>query len=132
MIEIFFYGLFMDIDLLSRNRLDPKNPRQGYLQNYALKIGNRASLIPSKGDRSYGLLISVNGDRIHKLYAEPSVADYIPEEVEIHLENNETVKAICYNLPLELLTGTNESYAKSLFNLAKGLGFPVEYLEKIQ
>lgn len=129
--EVFFYGLFMDLSILSKNGIEPTDSRKGYLNDYALKIGNRASLIPSKGESSYGLLMTVDQDKIQALYAEASVSDYVPEEVEVILESGDKVKAICYNLPLELLTGTNSSYAKKLHQLAQSLEFPTNYLEKI-
>ena len=135
--EVFFYGLFMDVSILLKNGIKPSNPRRGYLNDYALKIGNRASLIPCKNEKSYGIVMSIDNDAIHKLYAEASVADYIPEEVNIitiptAFGTNESVCAICYNLPAESLSGTNESYAKSLYKLAKKEGFPADYLEKIK
>ena len=129
--EVFFYGLFMDEDILVKNGIDPSNPRKGYLKDYALKIGNRASLIQFKNEKAYGILMEVNEEEITKLYAEKSVADYIPEEVTIVTGSNEQQTATCYNLPAELLTGTNELYAKSLYELAKKLNFPKEYLDKI-
>ncbi|WP_420601327.1 hypothetical protein [Flagellimonas sp.] len=131
-IEVFFYGLFMDQTILSKNGIVPSNPRKGHLNNYALKIGNRASLIPSKGEQSYGIVLSCDADTIRKLYSEASVADYIPEQVEVITEPNGTVQATGYNLPSELLTGTNTAYAESLYILAKQKGFPENYLEKIK
>lgn len=129
--EVFFYGLFMDKDILIKNGINPSNPRKGYLNNYTLEIGNRASLIQCKNEKAYGIIMEVNDEEIIKLYAEKSVADYIPEKVKIVTESNEHLIATCYNLPLELLTGTNELYAKSLYELAKKLNFPKEYLDKI-
>ena len=130
--EVFFYGLFMDETILLKNGIKPTNPRKGYLNDYALKIGNRASLIPVENERSYGIVMTVDRDAIHNLYAETSVADYTPEEVNVITDTNDSVKAICYNLPLKLLTGTNEHYALSLHKLAKRLNFPNDYLEKIR
>lgn len=130
--EVFFYGLFMDEAILLKNGITPSNPRIGYLEHYALKIGNRASLLPSENKRSYGVLMAVDSDAIQGLYAEPSVADYIPEEVTIITESGDPVSAYCYNLPLELLTGTNPQYASALYELAKNKGFPNDYLEKIK
>lgn len=129
--EVFFYGLFMDKNSLVKKGISPSNPRKGYLNNYTLKIGNRASLIQSKNEKAYGIVMTVNDDEVVKLYAEKSVADYIPEKVEVVTETNEHLIATCYNLPLEILTGTNELYAKSLYELAKKLNFPEEYLNKI-
>ncbi len=130
--EVFFYGLFMDVNILSKNGIRPSNPRKGYLKDYTLKIGNRASLIPCQNERAYGIVMTVDDDAIHDLYAEASVADYIPEEVNVIINSNESVTATCYSLPAESLTGTNESYAMSLYKLAKQEGFPDDYLEKIK
>lgn len=130
--EVFFYGLFMDESILIKNSLNPSNSRIAYLEGYTLKIGNRASLIPSKGERSYGLVFTVDQSAIKGLYAEASVSDYIPEDVEVITDSGEKVKASCYNLPLELLTGTNPDYAKSLHQLASRLGFPADYLAQIK
>lgn len=121
----------MDKKILLEKGISPSNPRKGYLQNYTLKIGNRASLIQSKDEKAYGIIMTVNDDDVVKLYAEKSVADYIPEKVEVITESNEHLTATCYNLPPELLTGTNELYAKSLYELAKNLNFPEDYLTKI-
>lgn len=130
--EVFLYGLFMDKNILIKNGISPSNPRKGYLNDYALKIGNRASLIPCKNEKSYGIALTVDNDAIHNLYAEASVADYIPEEVNIVTNTNESLTATCYNLPSESLTGTNELYAISLYKLAKQGGVPDDYLEKIK
>jgi len=130
--EVFFYGLFMDREILSKNGVKSSNPRMGFLLDYALKIGHRASLLPSPGERAYGILMTVESEAIQALYAEASVADYIPEEVNIVTTDNEQVAAICYNLPVELLTGTNETYARALHKLAKQLGLPHEYLRLLE
>ncbi len=130
--EVFFYGLFMDVSILLKNGIKPSNPRRGYLSDYALKIGNRASLIPCTNEKSYGIVMTIEDSTIHKLYAEPSVADYIPEAVNIILDSNESISATCYNLPAELLSGRNEIYAQSLYHLAKQKGFPKDYLDKIE
>ncbi|MDW3646058.1 MAG: gamma-glutamylcyclotransferase family protein [Bacteroidia bacterium] len=129
---LFFYGLFMDIDILAKNGVNPTNPRKAYLEDYALKIGTRASLIPAKGERAYGLLMSLEKEAVTKLYAEASVSDYLAEEVEVVIENQESRNAICYNLPQEALSGTNASYAKALYALARQLDFPEDYLAKIK
>lgn len=130
--EVFFYGLFMDESILAKNGVAPRNPRKGYLNDYTLKIGNRASLFPSKNEKAYGVVMAVEEDQIQKLYSEPSVADYVPEEVLVVINDNESVKAYCFNLPQASLTGTNAAYAKTLYELAEKLGFPEDYLIKIR
>lgn len=130
--EVFFYGLFMDVTILMKNGIKASNPRRGYLNDYSLIIGNRASLVPCNNDRAYGIVMTIDNDVIDDLYSESSVADYIPEEVNIITNTTDSIAAICYNLPPESLAGTNEAYARSLYKLAKQLGFPDAYLEKIK
>lgn len=130
--HLFFYGLFMDIEILHKKGIYPTNPRKAYLDHYALKIGERASLIPSPGERSYGLLMTMGKNDAEKLYSHPSVRDYIPEEVDTVTDSGEVVKAFCYNLPEKALAGSNKSYAMALCELIKQLHFPLEYQNKIK
>jgi len=54
-IDAFFYGLFMDIDILREADVAPVNPRRAYVDDFALRIGQRATLLPSTGGRAYGV-----------------------------------------------------------------------------
>lgn len=130
--EVFFYGLFMDINVLLEKGIEPKHPRKAYLKDYTLRIGERASLMYSKGDICHGILMVCDKYSLQKLYSEPSVADYVPEEVTVTTEQEESISALCYNLPPELIKGTNTTYALSLYKLAGHLEFPSAYLEKIK
>lgn len=129
--EVFFYGLFMDESILAKNGVGAINPRKAYLQNYELRIGNRASLIPAPGEISYGILMTCDQNALQRLYSESSVADYLPETVTVGTDNLGPIEATCYNLPTEKISGTNSSYVESLYQLAKRLGFPQAYLQKI-
>lgn len=130
--EVFFYGLFMDMDLLRDKGVDPANPRKGYLNDYTLILGERASLTSAEGKRAYGIVMSVADAAIRHLYSEASVTDYLPEEVVVRTEAREEIQAICYNLPIQLLTGTNPAYARSLYDLARRKGLPEAYVERIK
>ncbi|NQY29567.1 MAG: gamma-glutamylcyclotransferase [Flavobacteriaceae bacterium] len=115
-----------------KNEINSSSPRKGYLNNYTLKIGNRASLIQCEKEKAYGVLMTVNNEEIIKLYTEKSVADYTPEKVEIITDRKEHLRATFYNLPLKLLSENNELYAKSIYKSAKKLNFPQEYLKPNQ
>jgi hypothetical protein len=43
-IHVFFYGLFMDVDLLRSKGAQPENPRLASVSGFALRIGQRATL----------------------------------------------------------------------------------------
>ena len=130
--HIFFYGLFMDRTLLTGKGLTPSLPIQAHLEGYALKIGNRASLAPQIGSRAYGVVMELGDAEASDLYAEPSVADYQPETVQVTTAQGENMTVICYNLPTQLLTGTNAEYAKKLLDLGRTFQFPEPYLAEIE
>ena len=130
--EVFFYGLFMDPVVLAKNGIEPKNLRKASLKDYALKIGQRASLVPSTGETCYGILMTCDKYSLQTLYSDPSVLDYVPEEVTATTQTEEAIEALCYNLPPEMISGTNTEYAKSLYQLARQYDFPEDYLDHIK
>ena len=52
-IEAFFYGLYMDLDVFREAGVAPLAPRKAYVDGFALRIGRRATLLPSSGARAY-------------------------------------------------------------------------------
>jgi len=58
-IEAFFYGLSMDLDVLREAGVTPLTPRRAYVDDFALRIGRRATLLPAAGARAYGMLYTV-------------------------------------------------------------------------
>lgn len=131
-ISVFFYGLFMDESLLVAKGIRPKFSKLGYVDGFRLHIGERATLLPAKDSRSYGVLMEIAKDQAAELYSDESVCDYAAEPVVVHLPNDNQVAAVCYNLPASKLTGTNPRYAADLLALATGLGMPESYLESIR
>ena len=100
--------------------------------SFALKIGERATLVKSEGKRAYGSIMSLSTDELNSLYDEESVADYIPEDVVARSYENEKLCVVSYNLPLEKLEGKNKEYALSLARIAKKIGLPTEYVLEIE
>ena len=131
-IVVFFYGLFMDIDVLGDNGVTPVNPRPGYVDEFALRIGHRATLIPEEGARAYGMLISLTQSEIERLYSESGLELYRPEAILAHTLSGEPLAALCYNLlqapsPDE----RNPEYAQRLQSVLRKLDFPLVYIESI-
>jgi len=130
--NVFFYGLFMDEDLLAKKGISPSKAEVGFVDGFALRIGERATLIRSADTRSYGVMMNISSDQANELYAENSVADYVPESVTVELLNGSKVEASCYNLPVDKVTGTNKVYAQALLEVANRLGLPESYLVEIR
>lgn len=131
-VSVFFYGLFMDETMLASRGIHPSSASVGFVEGYALRIGERATLVRSAHDRAYGRLMSLRPDDVEALYSHPSVADYVPEPVTVVLQDGAIDSAVCYNLPERKLAGTNADYAISLLALARRVGLPSPYLEQIE
>jgi hypothetical protein len=130
--NVFFYGLFMDEALLAKKGISPTNAEVGYVDGFTLRIAERATLVRSDGARSYGVMMIISPDEAKELYAESSVADYVPESVTVALAVGGKVEATCYNLPVDKVTGTNRVYAEALWEVANSLGLPKNYLDEIR
>jgi hypothetical protein len=131
-IEAFFYGLFMDVEVLGESRVVPSNIRRAYVSDFALRIGERATLVASVGARAYGMLMSLTHRDLAALYSAPSVAQYRPEAVFVQTLDGVTTAALCYNLveapgPDE----RNPEYASRLQTVLRKLGFPSEYVASV-
>lgn len=130
--RVFFYGLFMDESLLATKGIKPVDASVGFVDGYGLRIGERATLVRRPDGRAFGAMMDIAPDEATELYAEDSVADYIPEPLTVELMDGTKVEATCYNLPADKITGTNKDYAEALWEVANNLGLPDSYLDEIR
>ena len=131
-IDAFFYGLFMDGDLLRKAGVEPTNPRRAYVDGFALRIGQRATLVPSAGGRAYGMLFALTHAELDRLYATPGLEQYHPEAVLAQPLVGTPLPALCYNLreapqPHE----RNSDYAAQLQQVLTVLDFPSAYVASV-
>jgi hypothetical protein len=131
-ISVFFYGLFMDHGVLRAAGVQPSRLRVARLPEYALKIGERATLLPMLGHTAYGVLTTLTHPELERLYAGPGLDAYRPEAVVVYPAVGPPVPALCFNLvvgpqPHE----RNPEYADKLRALAVRLDLPREYVATI-
>jgi hypothetical protein len=131
-VRVFFYGLFMDENLLAKKGIKPSEINLGFVDGYGLRIGERATLIRCPDSRAYGAMMDIAPSDATELYSEESVSGYVPEPVIVELMDGKQVEATCYNLPSDKVTGTNKRYADSLLEIATRLDFPDFYLDQIR
>lgn len=130
--SVFFYGLFMDPDLLRDKGLSPIACEAAQLAGYGLRIGARATLEKSRALRTYGSVIQLDEKELETLYSDESVADYLPERVIASSVHGDPMPALCYILPPAQLRGQNGTYARSLAIAARKLDLPAEYISEIE
>lgn len=132
-IEVFFYGLFMDADALKAKGVNPTNIRKASVPGFALRIGQRATLLRNPDGLAHGILMELTHTEVEQLYSEASVRAYRPEAVLCELNDGSRIPALCFNL-LEAPRAdeANSEYASKLRDLAIRLGFPSSYVDSIQ
>ena len=132
-VDVFFYGLFMDRQLLEDKGVQPTDVRLAAVPGFALRIGARAAMVPTVDVQVHGALMKLSHADIEKLYSEPSVRAYRPEPVLAVLRNGTTVAALCYNLPEPPAPDErNADYASKLRAVAQHIGLPGDYVTSIQ
>jgi hypothetical protein len=132
-IEVFFYGLFMDADLLRAKGVNPMNIRSASVPGFALRIGHRATLLPQPNGLAHGILMQLTPEELEQLYSESSVRAYRPEAVLCEASTGSSIPALCFNLiEPPRADEANSEYAAKLRELAARLGLPSDYVASIQ
>lgn len=132
-IEVFFYGLFMDAELLRSKGAHPENVRMAAVPGFELRIRQRATLLRNASSCAWGMLMQLTHAEVDQLYSEPSVQAYRPEAVLVQVSDGSFLPALCFNLvhppaPEE----KNPGYAAKLKQLAIRLQLPADYIECIR
>ncbi len=132
-VTAFFYGLFMDADLLKSKGVVVRAARAAHVEGYVLKIGQRAVLVPATNARCYGMLFDLTHAELGALYAGADLQSYRPEAVLAKIADDKQVAALCYNV-LEPVddSARNPEYAAKLRAVLVKLNFPAEYIQSVQ
>lgn len=127
LIDVFFYGLFMDPELLVGKGITPRDPRRALTESYALRIGQRATLVPESGARAYGMLYALTQAELDRLYAQPGLEDYRAQPIAVRGYDGSTRTAMCYLAAAPRPGDASADYAARLREVLNRLGFPPEY-----
>src|SRR5688572_3806148 len=131
-VNVFFYGLFMDVTLLHSKGVIPQDIMLVKLRGYSLKIGNRATLIPDVNETVYGFLMSLTHEEIDILYSDTSLKAYRYEPVIVYAKDGRILPALCFNLVVPPADNErNDEYVQKLKLLATQCGLPDEYVNSI-
>jgi hypothetical protein len=131
-VDAFFYGLFMDVEVLRQSGAEPANPRRAYVAEFALRIGQRATLVPAPGARAYGMLMALTHAELERLYNASGLEHYRPEAVLAQPIEGSATPALCYNLVHAPESHErNPDYALRLRSVLTKLGFPGDYVAAV-
>jgi len=124
--DVFFYGLYMDPEILKSKDVDPRNPRIGFAEGYQLRLGNMATLLRDKEAKAYGVVYSLTHEEVALLYAKSGLDMYVSESLLVTLDSGECIPTLCCNLltpPEE--SESNEEYMAKLLQCMERLNVPI-------
>ncbi|MCP4308768.1 MAG: gamma-glutamylcyclotransferase [bacterium] len=128
-IRVFFYGLLIDEAILRDNGATPTDPRQAVVDDYRLRIGSKATLVPANGERVYGMVFTVPAPELRDIYAAPGLHCYYPEAVVVETLEGEQLPAVCYNLAVEPDHSERDAgYADQLRVKLAAVGLPSDHV----
>ena len=128
----FHLGVAYD-HVLAGAGVTPRSPRKASADGFALKIGQRATLVRARDSIAWGMVYAMSPEELAKLYGGPGLEAYQPQEIEVALENRAIIPARVYTLahpPAQ--DEPNPEYAEKLKAVLTRLGFPAEYVAGIQ
>lgn len=133
-IKVFFYGLFMDVELLRSKGLQPTAVQAASVPGYELRIAQKASLAQNATCSAHGVAMELSQTEIELLYSDPSVSAYRPEAVLAQLADGSYIPALCFNLVTLPAQGevANPDYAVKWRALAARLKLPAAYVESVR
>jgi hypothetical protein len=133
LLDVFFYGLFMDQQILTDKGIRVADVRRAVVSGFVLRIGARAALVPDSAGTVHGVVMKLSHIDLDSLYSEASLLAYKPEPVLATLDSGATVAALCFNLPeAPSPDERNEDYAAKLRALAQRIGLPAAYVASVR
>ena len=131
-VDVFFYGLFIDEQLLRAEGVVPHNGCRAIVRDQTVRVGRRAALVPSSGKHAHGMIFALTLADVARLYGAPSLQAYRPYAVLAELADGAVVPALCYNLPEPPTPDErNAEYAAKLRDAARRVGLPKEYVDSL-
>jgi hypothetical protein len=130
-VAAFFYGLYMDAEVLARFGVVPNRLQQASLDGYRIQIGQKATLVADSEATVHGILADLQHHELETLYATGDLSAYYQIQVLATVEGSGHIHAVCY-IAEEDQAPRNREYAFDLAQLARKLSLPASYCREIE
>ena len=131
----FFYGSYMNLDVLREVNLVPAQHEVAQLDGFDLRIGPRANLVRSDRDTVWGVLATATHAELARLYTHAQNVlgeKYLPEAVLARTSGGTFRPALTYICPHMEPGPADPAYVERIVRPAVQLGFPTWYIEKLR
>jgi hypothetical protein len=132
--RVFFYGLFMDVNLLRERGCTPLSDTLARLDDYRLVVGQaKSTVVRSAGDSVWGRAMDIEDVELATLYAGEQYASYVATPVALKLATAKRCEAVCFIRPrVPGDDAPDPAYLAALIHTAQAVGLPDEYVQTIR
>jgi hypothetical protein len=130
-VSVFFYGSFINLDVLKQAGLDPKGFRGARLHGWDIHIGPLATLTPTDNAVVYGIVVECTHEELDRLYAQDWVSTYLPEAVLVEVDGA-FLPALTYVKWDYHPTPPEPDYVERIAVPGQAIGFPEWYIAHIR
>jgi hypothetical protein len=132
-VRVFFYGSFINREVLTRGGLTWNRFDVGRLWGFDIVIETLATLVRSERHCVYGIVGEVTHDELRSLYTQDWLGGaYLPEAVLVETEAGGLLPALCYLAAERPPARPAEDYIDWITRSARSYGFPDWYIDRIE
>src|SRR2546425_11798903 len=95
-LKVFFYGSFMDLEVLRTRGVVPRTVETAELKDWNITFSPMATLVQSRGDSVYGTIAELFQTDIQTLYSTDDLKHYPPVNITVATKHNKLVPAQAY------------------------------------
>ncbi|HEX3107378.1 MAG TPA: gamma-glutamylcyclotransferase family protein [Terriglobales bacterium] len=131
----FFYGSYMNFDVLSEVQYMPENWEASRLPGFQILIRPRANLVRSDQQSIYGILATGTHAELGRLYVHARDVlgeTYLPEAVLTETDDGKFRLALCYICPEMTPRAANNDYVDRIVVSARKYGFLSWYIQHLE
>jgi hypothetical protein len=130
--DAFFYGLYMDVELLRSLGTNPQEPTLARLPGYRLELRGAVKALPQPGKSVWGVISKLTGRELDSLYSSPATRAYRPVPLVAITIAGLEVPVTCYNQPVDPSAALNATYLDKLLGVCRKIGLPADYVAELE
>jgi hypothetical protein len=131
-LKIFFYGSFMDLEILRTLGVVPQAFETAELKNWCITFSPMATLVRSERDSVYGAIAELSRTEVQMLYSRDDLKHYNPVDISVSTKRGKSVPAQVYISEPQKGQKPSVEYLQRVIRAAESLGLPSAYLEKLR
>jgi len=135
-VDVFFYGSYMNFDVLLNVGVKKRDYHVAQLPGYELTIGSAANVVKNGLERVFGIVTQLTHDELDTLYSREAQAklgaQYVPVPVLVMTANRNIVPSLCYIAYDRVAGVASVAYIESILSAARKYDFPQSYIHHLE